>query len=149
MKNLTLKKLIESTNIPETLVRSVVRQLGGWRNFTESAPDICRHGIDGGYGKFLYYRDTIPFFKRNREAILEMAKEQAEQFGSSLVEMIGNFGCFRNCKPSEVEIIEALAGRVRDTQVPNALAWYAGEEVARAYDDLCESVKDEAEAQKV
>ena len=43
----SLKGLIESTNIPESLVRAVVRQMGGWESFKESAPDICRGGIDG------------------------------------------------------------------------------------------------------
>ena len=131
----SLKALIESTNIPASLVRAVVRQRGGWESFKESAPDITRHGIDGGYGGFIYYRDTLPFAKRNKKAILEMASEQANEFGVGLVEMIQGFGCFRHSKPSQEEIVEALAGSTDQTQVPNALAWYAGEEVARAYCD--------------
>ena len=134
-KNPSLFNLIDSTNIPESLVRAVVRQMGGWESFKESAPDITRHGIDGGFHGFIYYRDTEPFAKRNRKAILEMASEQAKQFGSGLVEMIMGFGCFKHSKPTESEIVEALAGRGTETQVPNALAWYAGEEVARAYCD--------------
>ena len=35
----SLKGLIESTNIPESLVRAVVRQMGGWESFKESAHD--------------------------------------------------------------------------------------------------------------
>lgn len=150
---ITLQKLIESTNIPESLVRAVVRQLGGWQSFTESAPDICRHGIDGGYGKFVYYCDTLPFAKRNRAEILRMASDQAEAIGIGLVEMIKGFNCFRNSPPTEAEIVEALAGKATESQVPNALAWYAGEEVCRAYDDALENLKWEkrqsAEPQKV
>jgi hypothetical protein len=131
----SLVNLIESTNIPESLVRAVVRQMGGWESFKESAPDITRHGIDGGFHGFLYYSETVPFAKRNRKAILEMATQQAKDFGSGLIEMIMGFGCFRHSKPTESEIVEALAGRGTDTQVPNGLAWYAGEEVARAYCD--------------
>jgi hypothetical protein len=158
---ITLQKLIESTNIPEKLVRAVVRQMGGWESFTESAPDITHHGIDGGYHGFIYYSDTEPFAKRNRAEILRMASDQAESIGMGLVEMIKGFNCFRNSPPTEAEIVEALAGRHTKTedglssQVPNALAWYAGEEVARAYCDALENLKwekrqsAEVEAQKV
>lgn len=49
----TLKKLVERSNIPESLIRAVVRQMGGWESFKESAPDICRGGIDGGFHGFI------------------------------------------------------------------------------------------------
>jgi hypothetical protein len=139
-KKPSLANLIDSTNIPVSLVRAVVRQMGGWESFKQSAPDITRHGISGGFHGFIYYSDTIAFAKRNRKAILEMATWHAEHFGEGLVEMIKGFGCFRHSKPSESEIVEALAGRGTDTQVPNALAWYAGEAVARAYCDMTEEV---------
>jgi len=132
-KKPSLKALIESTNIPETLVRAAVRQMGGWESFKERAPDITRHGISGGFHGFIYYSDTIAFARRNRKAILELATQQAEDFGSGLVEMIKGFSCMRDS--TEAEIIEGLAGNTDETQVPNALAWYAGEEVARAYCD--------------
>jgi len=131
----TLKGLIESTNIPETLVRAVVREMGGWDSFKESAPDVCRGGISGGFHGFIYYTDTLRFAFTNRKDILEMATQQAKDLGTGLVEMIEGFNCFRNCKPTQAEIVMGLAGRSNDTQVPNALAWYAGEEVARAYCD--------------
>lgn len=134
----SLKGLIESTNIPESLVRAVVRQMGGWESFKESAPDIVRGGIDGGFHGFIYYSETLPFAKANRKAILELASQQAKEFGMGLVEMIEGFGCFRNNRPSQEEIIEALGGtsyETEPTQVRNALAWYAGEEVSRAFCD--------------
>lgn len=138
----TLKKLIASSRIPAPLIRAVVRQLGGWESFTTSAPDITNHGIDGGFHGFMYYTDTVAFAKRNRAHIQTMAKEQASDFGSSVIEMIQNFGCFRNDKPTESEICTALyGGRSEDgtRSVLNALAWYAGEEVARAFQDMTEN----------
>lgn len=135
----SLKGLIEATNIPESLVRAVVRQMGGWESFQESAPDIARHGIDGGFHGFIYNRDTEAFAKRNRVAIAAMAEAQASDFGTSVTEMIQGFGCFRNGeKPTDSEIGLALyAGKEKEDSLPilNALAWYAGEEVARAYCD--------------
>lgn len=136
----TLQKLVESTNIPASLVRAVVRQMGGWKSFTESAPDVCRGGINGGFQGFIYNSDTEPFAKRNRSEIAEMASEQAMEFGVGVMEMIRGFGCFRNgTPPTDEEIGSALyAGRDIEDGLPvlNALAWYAGEEVCRAYCDL-------------
>lgn len=138
-KKPSLSALIESTNIPASLVRAVVRQMGGWESFTEAAPDICRGGIDGGFNGFIYNRDTEPFAKRNREAIAQMASEQASDFGTGVIEMIRGFGCFRHgTKPTDEEIGSALyAGKDAKDGMPilNALAWYAGEEVSRAYCD--------------
>ena len=135
-KRPTLEGLVKSTNIPESLVRAVVKQMGGWESFKESAPDISRNGIDGGFHGFIYYSDTIAFTKRNRKEILEMAVDQANDFGMGLVEMIKGFNCLKGA--TEAEIIDGLAGSSEETQVPNALAWYAGEEVARAYNDNLE-----------
>jgi len=137
-KKPSLANLVESTNIPESLVRAVVRQMGGWESFKESAPDITRHGISGGFHGFIYYTDTCPFAKRNRKAILEMARQQADDFGACLVKMIKDFRCMKGA--TETEIVEGLAGNTDQTQVPNGLAWYAGEEVARAYCDMTEEV---------
>ena len=132
----TLTDLIKSTNIPLTLVRAVVRQMGGWESFKENAPDITRHGIAGGFGGFIYYSDTVAFTKRNRRAIMQMASEQANEFGVGLVEMIKGFNCLKGV--SEMEVVQGLSGSTDETNVPNALAWYAGEEVSRAYCDLIE-----------
>lgn len=136
------KSLIDSTNIPTSLVRAVVRQMGGWDSFVEMAEDICRGGIDGGFHGFIYYHDTQPFARRNRKQIVEMASAQASEFGTGIIEMIRGFGCFRNgTKPTDEEIGSALyAGKDIDGGLPilNALAWYAGEEVARAYVDMIE-----------
>ena len=132
-KKPSLANLIDSTNIPESLVRAVVRQMGGWESFKESAPDITRHGISGGFHGFIYYSDTIRFTKRNRKAIIEMASQQSKEFGMGLVEMIKGFNCLKGA--TEAEIVEGLAGSTNETQVPNGLAWYAGEEVSRAYCD--------------
>ena len=111
--------------------------MGGWESFTESAPDICRGGIDGGFHGFIYNADTEPFARRNRKLIEQMATEQAVEFGSNVFEMIQGFGCFRHgTKPTAQEIGSALyAGKdlPDGASVLNALAWYAGEEVSREY----------------
>ena len=134
----TLKALIESTGIPDTLVRAVVRQMGGWDSFRESAPDVTRHGIGGGFHGFIYCADTEAFARRNRLDIAALAESQAEDFGTGVIEMIQGFGCFKNDKPTSTEVGKALYGGKPSENTPNvlnALAWYAGEEVCRAYCD--------------
>ena len=136
----TLAEFCEASNIDASLIKAVVRQMGGWQSFKEAAPDICRGGIDGGFNGFIYNADTEPFARRNREAIANMASYQAKDFGVGVMEMIRGFGCFRNgTPPTDEEIGMALyAGKDKEDGLPilNALAWYAGEEVARSYCDL-------------
>lgn len=132
----TLKSFIADTNIPAPLVRAVVRQIGGWASFKESASDVANHGADGGFSGFIYYTETVKFAKRQRASILEMAKEQASDFGTEVYAMIANFGCLGEY--SATDVAEAIHNprSTNGQQVLNALAWYALEETARAYDDL-------------
>lgn len=145
----TLTELINyAGNIPAPLVRAVVKQLGGRQEFTERAQDITNHGISGGFSGFIYYSDTVPFARKHKASILKMAEEQAADFGEDLYTMISSFNCLtdhRTRKPEYTtgQIAAIIHGRFTDsegdhTQVFNALAWYAAEEVARAYCDLLE-----------
>lgn len=68
-----------------TLQLAVLKQLGfigfdlGDEVKSESVistlEDICNHGIDGGFGDFIYYADTVEFFDNNRDDIIELAIE--------------------------------------------------------------------------
>jgi hypothetical protein len=114
------------------LTKAVIRQLGG----RDSLEDIANHGIDGGYGGFIYHYDTIKFFKANRAQIVALVAEMADEFGQSPIQLVAGFNCLKmdaNKPEDEAEIARALYGRLAsdDTQVPNALAWFAAEEVAR------------------
>lgn len=134
----------------DSLAAAVVRQMGGWQSFKESAEDITNHGIDGGFSGFIYYRETVAFAKRNRPAIVALLKEQASDFGEGgPIALVRGFNCLTDkrtspAKPeySEDEIGAALYGRATGDSadmILNALAWYAGEEVARRYCDAPEN----------
>jgi hypothetical protein len=134
----TLSSLIKSAeHIPAPLVRAVVSQLGGWESFKGSAHDITNHGISGGFCGFIYHSDTCQFARKHRADIALLAEEQASQFGEDVLTMIQNFNCVGK-DYSTGEIGRCLYGRGDDTQILNGLAWYAGEEVSRAYTDLLE-----------
>ena len=134
---ITLAKLCDHSNIPAPLIRAVIRQMGGWENFTQSAPDICRHGISGGFNGFIYYSDTEPFASRNKDLISELASAQAQECGyDSTFAMIRDFGCFKGDTLSDGDLMRVLCrgkNPVNGPNILNGLAWYAGEEVSREY----------------
>ncbi len=136
----TLAEFCEASHLSEKLIRATVRQFGGWESFVAAAPDVASHGIAGGFRGFIFCTETTRFARRNRAAIADMAREQADDFGSSVVEMIQNFGCFRHQQPTDEEIGKCLWGGVPADQdeagIYNALAWYAGEEVCRSFYDI-------------
>ena len=135
--------LINSTNIPESLVEAVINQFGGWDDFTESAKDVVEHSIDAGYGDFIYHADTVRFAANNLAAILNYAKGMADDLGQDgAYSLIAGFNCLPDYSADEVA--EAIhTHSVNDdqwndqfVQVMNALAWFAAEEVCWAYCDL-------------
>lgn len=137
---ITQKSLVDSTNIPASLVRAVIKQFGGWESFTESALDVYNHGIAGGFHGFIYYGDTVKFAKAHKADIQKLASEQAEEFGVGTLEMIQGFGCLgKDYSLDEIGKCLYGCGHCDDeTQIYNALAWYAGEEVCRAYGYMTE-----------
>lgn len=141
MQNLTLSQFIAESGLPASLVRSTVRQCGGWQSFQEMAQDVCNHGANCGFGKFIYYTDTVPFAKRNKKVLLELCKQQADDiYGNNCTasEFIAGFNCV-GCDAEQVAIALYTGKGDNVTEVYNALAWYALEEVARRYCDIIES----------
>jgi hypothetical protein len=135
----TLKNFIKNSSIDAKLIRAVVRQSGGWQSFQESAPDITNHGISGGFSGWIYYTETCEFYAKYQALIVELVERQSDEFGySSAQDMVKSF---RSCDATLSEIGYTLYGtkRQHDTQVANALAWFAAEEVARSFVDWSES----------
>lgn len=142
---------IEETRSP-SLTRAVIRQIGDRDNLE----DVARHGCDGGFVGFTYYTDTVAFFKKNRVAIINLVNQMAEDLGEPPAEMVAGFNClggrqlcrtrdeasdWRVLAKNRAVLAEYLpsvyrclgGGRLTDddTQVANALAWFAAEEIAR------------------
>ena len=106
MKKPTLSLFLAESGIPSSLVRSTVRQCGDWETFQEIAQDVCNHGANAGFSGFIYYSETIPFAKRNKKALMEMCKEQAEECygkGYSVGQFIAGFNCV-DCDAEQVAI---------------------------------------------
>jgi hypothetical protein len=138
-RKISLSSFIEqASNIPASLIRSTVKQAGGWQSFVEDAPNVCQGGANAGFSGFINYGETVAFTKRNKAAILQYADAMASDIGeTSAANMIAGFRCI---DLSSTEVAEALYNRksTNQTEVFNALAWFALEEVASAYCDLTE-----------
>lgn len=136
----TVEQAARDMGISKKLINAVLRQLGGGKEAKESLGDVARHGAAGGFGGFTYYTDTVAFFKRNKKDILALVEQRADDFGEEPVKMVTGFGTFKHDAPGEIypSVARVLYGtkvREDDIQVANALAWFALEEVAQAFEE--------------
>ena len=138
MKKVTIKDMISGSNMSVKLIRSTVKQFGGFERFVDQVNDVYNHGITGGFSGFIYYVDTVDFYKRNRKDIISFAISEAAEFGVDVLEMLSGFGCMKDLDVSSGEILEALIfgkGECAD-QIFNCLSWYIAESVCRLYVDF-------------
>ena len=134
-----LSKFIAESHLPASLIRATVRQCGGLESFTEMAQDVTNHGAGGGFSGFTYYADTVKFAERNKAAILDACRRMADDLGEpGAYSMIAGFNCLKDSGASADSVADAVHNKRHEdrTQVMNALAWYALEEVSRSYCDL-------------
>ena len=135
----TLRAFTASTEIDGRLIRAIVRKLGGWKEFKETAQDVANHGANAGFSGFIYYTETVEFAKKFRPEIVKLAKAQSVEFGTNTAELVQGFNCLRGAYDLD-EIGTALYGRKAEgeDEIYNALAWYALEEVCRAFEYFAE-----------
>lgn len=155
-----IEREAERSGVSEKLIRAVLRQLGGGKDAIDTLRDVNRGGADAGFAGFTWYSDTVAFFKRCRKEIVALAEQQADGMGENTCEMVASFGCLAgsrlkhdrtdgyDCRTTAHnrailnEYMPSVArclygGRLTDDDidVANALAWFALEEVARAFEE--------------
>jgi hypothetical protein len=132
--NKTKKQVLAENPEYKTLVNAVVNQLGGM----DSLEDIRNHGIDGGFSGFIYCSDTVKFASRHRSSIVRLLEQQADEMGEDVVKMVSEFGIFRNNgmdAEDKKDLYRFLGGgKCKEHTIPNLMAWYAAEEVARMFE---------------
>lgn len=134
ISNKTKKQVLAEYPQYKTLINAVVTQLGG----TDYLDDIRKHGISGGYPGFTYYSDTCKFASRYRSIILRLLEDTADMCGEDIVNMVSGFGIFQH-NPMDAEDKKDLyrylgGGKCKETTIPNIMAWFAAEEVARMFE---------------
>jgi hypothetical protein len=138
--------LYKNSGFSKNTVNNVIEALGFSLNgigqdlieLSGNFENCALHGADCGFSGFIYYNDTIAFFKRNQTDIVDHLQNTAEELGTDIFTMVQNFGVFRNSeKPTIVQIGKTLWGnsRIQEelTTLYNVFAWYALEEVSRAW----------------
>ena len=114
------------------LINPVKNQLGeNAAQFFETCGYVSKVGADSGFGGFIYYTDTIAFFRKHRKNIVALAEYLADEMGEDAVTMVKNFRCLNGFYEYS-DIAKAMYGNFNDehTEIYNALSWFALEEVA-------------------
>jgi hypothetical protein len=121
-----------SNTVQPKLTRAVIKQLGGMDQNT--LQDIANYSIDGGFHGFVYYADTVAFYRKNRTLI----NERVDMSADDPVSFVAGFNCLR---PADGAIKRAImiclgGGRLNTDNdaidmVCNALSWFAAEEIAQ------------------
>jgi len=114
---------------------------GSWDSLKELSAQFqncAEHGANIGISGFIYYSETIAFFKANRQDIVNHMEQTAAELGIDIISMIKEFGIFRNSdKPTTGEVGKALWDKSKTdpdlTSLYNVFAWYALEEVSRTW----------------
>lgn len=83
----------------------------------ETMQDIINHGISGGFSGMTYYTETCAFHDEYENEIWDMLRNDAEEQGLNILELIGTFNGGIHVGSME--------------QFKNLLAWYAVESVCR------------------
>ena len=121
----------------QSLEQAIVEQMGydskDDEEFVGTMSDVAQYGASGGYGQFVYYSDTCAFFQANKDDIVALAEQQAEEFGTSTLEMIAGFNSL-NGDYSQDEIAKVIYGTDGDTSIENIMAWFALETLAYEMD---------------
>lgn len=136
----TLKTFIQQSHLDAKLIKNTVIQFGGWQYFKEQAENVTSHGIDGGFGGFIYYSETHDFAIKNRRLIVALLEETADSLGEDVVSMVANFGVFRSSSmdaEDRRDLYKYLGGgKPEQGTITNVMSWFAAEEVCRSYADL-------------
>ena len=129
----TKKLVLEENKDYRALVNAVISRVG-----LESVSDVNNHGINGGYGGFIYYSETHAFAMRYRRFIIPMLEDEAKQKGyANAVELVVSFDSMKIMDSDDYKDLYRYlgGGRLEQCSVTNALAWYAAETVCRWFED--------------
>lgn len=136
----TLNKVLRDNSQHTELIKAVIKQLDlEGEDLLNALSDIRKHGISGGFNGFSYYSDTYKFAMDNRDQIVALLEEVADQLGEEVVTMVAGFGVFRN-SPMDKDDRKQLylyigGGNPEQGTITNVMAWFAAEEVARMFED--------------
>jgi hypothetical protein len=109
-----------------------------FRELSTQFVDCAEYGADIGISGFIYYKETVSFFKENRYDIIRQMEQIAAELGTDIISMVQGFGVFRDSdKPTPSEVGKALwdssQGWPELYHLYNVFAWYTLEEISRTW----------------
>lgn len=136
------------------LMQAVIEQLGGEQEFLDSYSDISEYGIDGGFGGFIYYHETVDFFNDNFDAIKQYFSNAAECLGlnSAIALLLQNEQMKEKLDLTNEEVAEAFFA-IKDSaeksscervQLCNWVSWAVATDTANAYSDFLHTIEQDA-----
>ena len=135
----------QRTGFSGRTVNSVISSLGhclwgtaeDFKELSDILINCSNHGANVGFSGFIYYSDTVPFYKKHRQDIVSHMEQTAAELGTDIISMVHGFGVFQHSqKPTTSEIGKALWGNYHKpelTTLYNVFAWYALEEISHAW----------------
>jgi len=139
--------LKKQSNFSGRTINSVIFALGyhpqnatsdDFKELSGVLENIAEYGANCGYSGFIYYNETLAFYKKHRLDIVSHMEQTAAELGTDIISLVQNFGVFRNSeKPTASEVGQALWGSNKVMQelttLYNVFSWYALEEIARTW----------------
>lgn len=121
------------------LVVPVKNQLGCssvsefWNQLENVSRSYC--GAAAGFTGFIYYSETVAFWRANRAKITNYMEELSDGLGEDVLHMVCSFNSLEGYEYDE--IARALYGNYNSDYdyIYNTFAWFALEEVAHRYSD--------------
>lgn len=123
-----INTLLNSVASQSQLAAAVVEDIkdaGDTEDIANYVKDVTYGGgASGVIGSLVYYTDTVPFYEKHENDILELAIEQAEEMG---YDNLGEFIATLNFDKSDVQLFKS------------GMAWFAYEEITRKIADELEA----------
>ncbi len=119
------------------LQKAVIEQLGYDIDDKDSYMEELKNirSAEDGYNGFIYYSETIDFWKKNKKEIIQSLKDLAFDLGEkSYLDVVLGFNTFKKSDITIDDIAEVIYANNTNndyyTTIANALSWYALEQVA-------------------
>ena len=138
--------LVRHSNFKERTINNIIRALGfplrgsgvTFSELSTQFENCAEYGANIGISGFIYYSDTLAFFRKHRCDIVSYMEQSAAEMGTDIISMVQGFGVFRNSdKPEVSEVGKALWDSSQYwpelSSLYNVFAWYALEEVSRTW----------------
>jgi hypothetical protein len=115
------------------LEKRILKQIGiSKKEFQKNVTDY--QDASSGISGFIYYSETHEFSLKNQSLIVDLLNDVADDLGENVVDMVSNFGIFRNGidNDEKKDLYNFLGGnkKIKQGSITNVMAWFCVEHLA-------------------